>query len=112
MTNKNDKTLRDKINKLESELANAKIEADSAKEQLLIEESNEAARKRYAKMDLIYLAIFIIGMVSLIASLWRVFAVIILAGILLYTISDDEKSNLCTSSITDCVQKWLHSNKK
>lgn len=68
MTNKNDKTLRDKINKLESELANAKIEADSAKEQLLIEESNEAARKRYTQVDLIYIGIFIIGIVSFIAS--------------------------------------------
>lgn len=68
MTNKNDKTLRDKINKLESELANAKIEADSAKEQLLIEESNEAARKRYKQVDLIYIGIFVIGIVSFIAS--------------------------------------------
>lgn len=68
MTNKNDKTLRDKINKLESELANAKIEADSAKEQLLIEESNEAARKRYTQVDLIYIGIFVIGIVSFIAS--------------------------------------------
>lgn len=72
MTNKNDneiiRDLKDKINKLESELANAKIEADSAKEQLLIEESNEAARKRYKQVDLIYIGIFIIGIVSFIAS--------------------------------------------
>lgn len=68
MTNKNDKTLRDKISKLESELANAKIEADSAKEQLLIAQSNEAARKRYTQVDLIYIGIFIIGIVSFIAS--------------------------------------------
>lgn len=72
MTNKNDneiiRDLRDKINHLESELANAKIEADSAKEQLLIEESNEAARKRYKQVDLIYIGIFVIGIVSFIAS--------------------------------------------
>lgn len=72
MTNKNDnktiKDLRDKINHLESELANAKIEADSAKEQLLIAQSNEAARKRYTQVDLIYIGIFIIGIVSFIAS--------------------------------------------
>lgn len=72
MTNKNDneiiRDLKDKINKLESELANAKIEADSAKEQLLIEESNEAARKRYKQVDLIYIGIFVIGIVSFIAS--------------------------------------------
>ena len=72
MTNKNDnetiKDLRDKINHLESELDNAKIEADSAKEQLLIEQSNEAARKRYKQVDLIYIGIFIIGIVSFIAS--------------------------------------------
>lgn len=72
MTNKNDneiiRDLKDKINKLESELANAKIEADSAKEQLLIEESNEAARKRYTQVDLIYIGIFVIGIVSFIAS--------------------------------------------
>lgn len=72
MTNKNDneiiRDLKDKINKLESELANAKIEADSAKEQLLIEESNEAARKRYKQVDLIYIGIFVIGIVSFIVS--------------------------------------------
>ena len=72
MTNKNDnetiKDLKDKINQLESELANAKIEADSAKEELLIAQSNEAARKRYAQVDLIYIGIFIIGIVSFIAS--------------------------------------------
>lgn len=68
MTNKNDKTLKDKISKLESELANAKIEADSAKEELLIAQSNEAARKRYTQVDLIYIGIFIIGIVSFIAS--------------------------------------------
>lgn len=72
MTNKNDnetiKDLKDKINQLESELANAKIEADSAKEELLIVQSNEAARKRYTQVDLIYIGIFIIGIVSFIAS--------------------------------------------
>lgn len=72
MTNKNDnetiKYLKDKINQLESELANAKIEADSAKEELLIAQSNEAARKRYTQVDLIYIGIFIIGIVSFIAS--------------------------------------------
>lgn len=72
MTNKNDnetiKDLKDKISKLESELANAKIEADSAKEELLIAQSNEAARKRYTQVDLIYIGIFIIGIVSFIAS--------------------------------------------
>ncbi len=72
MTNKNDnetiKDLKDKINQLESELANAKIEADSAKEELLIAQSNEAARKRYTQVDLIYIGIFIIGIVSFIAS--------------------------------------------
>lgn len=72
MTNKNDnetiKDLKDKINHLESELANAKIEADSAKEQLLIAQSNEAARKRYTQVDLIYIGIFVIGIVSFIAS--------------------------------------------
>lgn len=72
MTNKNDnetiKDLKDKINQLESELANAKIDADSAKEELLIAQSNEAARKRYNQVDLIYLAIFLIGIASFIAS--------------------------------------------
>ena len=72
MTNKNDnetiKYLKDKINQLESELANAKIEADSAKEELLIAQSNEAAMKRYTQVDLIYIGIFIIGIVSFIAS--------------------------------------------
>ena len=72
MTNKNDnetiKDLKDRINHLESELANAKIEADSAKEELLIAQSNEAARKRYTQVDLIYIGIFVIGIVSFIAS--------------------------------------------
>lgn len=72
MTNKNDnetiRDLKDKIKHLESELANAKIEADSAKEELLIAQSNEAARKRYTQVDLIYIGIFIIGIVSFIAS--------------------------------------------
>lgn len=59
---------KNRILQLESELANAKIDADSANLTLLITQSNEAARKRYRQVDLIYLAIFLIGITSFIAS--------------------------------------------
>lgn len=62
------KQQKKRILQLESELANSKIDADSATLELLIKESNEARRMHYKQLDFIYIAILFVGIASYIAS--------------------------------------------